>query len=547
MKQPALLAALTLMGLSGTLWGAATVLLNNYDSNNAILSWAFPAGGPVPVPTDRNAFVQLLGGPSATQLLPVTVAGGTASVFPIAIVPGFFDAGVGVVPGVADNAVATFRLVAWQGRGISGEWKTSRFGSYSTAASRTWTQGTGSWNPGAVPPFPASGPPLNNPALVIGDLDEMDIDNHRGPGSAAIVASAANGPLDRWTSRASGTASMLFEAAYGNNTFVAVGEAGTILTSPEGMIWTSRPSGTTNNLLGIAYGNQTYVAVGWAGTVLTSTEGTGWTVGASGTTDDLVGVAYGNRLFAAVARSGAVVTSPDGSLWTQRTLTDQTLFSIAFGNDLFVVSAAPQFMLTSPDATSWTPRFATWGGAAVAASKRCTAYGNNRFVTVGDQLYISTDEVTWFTFSNAPAGVRGVTFAEETFVVAGDNGHILSSKDGLNWTNHAPATAQGLNSVAYGNDTFVAVGESGTILQSAPLHPTAAPALLSGRIVDGGFELTLSGSVGQSYVIQSANDLSGSIQWQTLATLTLTNGNANWRDNAATNRPQRYYRAITLP
>jgi hypothetical protein len=37
-------------------------------------------------------------------------------------------------------------------------------------------------------------------------------------------------------------------SAYGNGLWVAVGNGGTILTSPDGVTWTARVSGTTNPL-----------------------------------------------------------------------------------------------------------------------------------------------------------------------------------------------------------------------------------------------------------------------------------------------------------
>jgi len=49
-----------------------------------------------------------------------------------------------------------------------------------------------------------------------------------------------------------------------------VGEDGTILTSPDGVTWTPRTSGTSNDLNGVAYGNGTFVAVGEDGIILTS-------------------------------------------------------------------------------------------------------------------------------------------------------------------------------------------------------------------------------------------------------------------------------------
>jgi pheromone shutdown protein TraB len=55
--------------------------------------------------------------------------------------------------------------------------------------------------------------------------------------------------------------------------------------------WMLRTSGTTNNLYGIAFGNNTFVAVGFNGTVITSSNnGVSWGPGTSGTTQTLLAV-----------------------------------------------------------------------------------------------------------------------------------------------------------------------------------------------------------------------------------------------------------------
>src|SRR5437016_3459231 len=65
--------------------------------------------------------------------------------------------------------------------------------------------------------------------------------------------------------------------AYGNSQFVAVGDAGTILSSPDGGSWTKIRAGTTNNLSGITFGNDRFVTVGYDGTILISVGGATWT------------------------------------------------------------------------------------------------------------------------------------------------------------------------------------------------------------------------------------------------------------------------------
>jgi hypothetical protein len=108
----------------------------------------------------------------------------------------------------------------------------------------------------------------------------------------------------------------LYAVTYGNNTFVAVGSGGTILTSPDGVTWTARTSGTYNPLSSVTYGNGTFVAVGGSpyysgsGTILTSPDGANWTAQTSSTSIPLYGVTYGNNTFVAVGDRGAILTSP---------------------------------------------------------------------------------------------------------------------------------------------------------------------------------------------------------------------------------------------
>jgi hypothetical protein len=67
-------------------------------------------------------------------------------------------------------------------------------------------------------------------------------------------------PLDQWTIlNPPFSGRSLSAAAYGTNLFVAVGAAGTILTSPDASSWGQRDSGTTNRLSGVAFGNDQFV------------------------------------------------------------------------------------------------------------------------------------------------------------------------------------------------------------------------------------------------------------------------------------------------
>lgn len=59
-----------------------------------------------------------------------------------------------------------------------------------------------------------------------------------------------------------------------------------------------------------------------------------------------------------------------------------------------------------------------------------------------------------------------MTYRNGTFVAVGWNGAILTSPDGVSWTQQTSGTGNSLYGVAYGNGTFVAVGAYGAILTS---------------------------------------------------------------------------------
>jgi len=87
-----------------------------------------------------------------------------------------------------------------------------------------------------------------------------------------------------------------------------VGDAGIIVTSPDGISWTSRSSGTTNSLTSVSFGGGEYVAVGASGMILTSNDGITWTSRLFNTTNNLSGVCYdGNGQFVIVGDSGTII------------------------------------------------------------------------------------------------------------------------------------------------------------------------------------------------------------------------------------------------
>jgi hypothetical protein len=132
----------------------ATISLNNWDSNQAVFYQAI--GNLAQVGT----MVELLGGPIGGSMSPVYAIGsGSPIIFSLGN-PGFFDAGVGVVPFVVAGAWAQFQLLAWEGA-------TKYDDATSKGQSPIFQGQTGSWDPNAVPPALPIGPSLPLPSPVV--------------------------------------------------------------------------------------------------------------------------------------------------------------------------------------------------------------------------------------------------------------------------------------------------------------------------------------------------------------------------------------------
>jgi len=182
--------------------------------------------------------------------------------------------------------------------------------------------------------------------------------------------------------------------AYGNNTFVAVGNDNTgdsIFTSPDGVTWT--PTASFGSYA-IAYGNNTFMVAGYDNTgdvIFFSPDGVTWTKTPLGTDDGLSGVAAGNGIFVAVAGDGATFASSDGITWTRRSdfLGFVPFAGVAYGNNTFVAVGGPGFLFTSPDGVTWTLRPFDGG-----VSEGTLVYGNSTFVVMDNRDILQSDPLS---------------------------------------------------------------------------------------------------------------------------------------------------------
>jgi Photosynthesis system II assembly factor YCF48 len=291
-----------------------------------------------------------------------------------------------------------------------------------------------------------------------------------------------------WTLRTSGTSYSFNGITYADGSFIAVGRHngnGLILTSPDGITWTSTISGITNRFNSVAYADDKYgglfVAVGDNGAILISQDKTNWSIVGSGTAATLSKVIYEQGRFVTVG--GAIVTSSDGVNWSQVSTPENTIppsgFGVAYGNGIF-----DAFGFISPDGVNWTSIVPAVNPQYIGnIAFNDIAFGNGIFVAVGgtqsigfgppmplQAIITSQDGINW-TEQEIQGGepLYGVAFENNTFVAVGANGTVLTSPDGVDWTRRVSKAADTLSAVGFGNGTFIAVGYGGTILQSDPV------------------------------------------------------------------------------
>lgn len=257
-----------------------------------------------------------------------------------------------------------------------------------------------------------------------------------------------------WQAQATGLAGNPKDIAWSGTRYVLVGSDrtfsasttdSTTIQSSVDLSFTSKADlGPGQHLYGVAANSTTAVAVGAAGTVVRSTDGVVWSPNApSFTAVDLWDVATIGSNFLAVGNAGTAATSPDGLTWTTRTTgSSASLKSVAWSGSLIVAVGSGGEILSSADAVTWTH-----GASGTAGTINRVLWDGIRFVAVGTGGYIatSTDGITWLKqTSGTTSDLGGVAWSGSTFVVAGGSNAVTwTSPDAVAWTSHVTSGGGG--------------------------------------------------------------------------------------------------------
>ncbi len=256
------------------------------------------------------------------------------------------------------------------------------------------------------------------------------------------------------------------------NTYVTVGQGGTIYSSSNAVTWTLRNSGTTANLNAVVFAGSQFVAAGDGGTILTSTDGITWTTVASGTANNLYGLSLTGAFVIAVGASGTMLSSTDaGKTWTvQKPVTANDLYSVTVSSSsVFVIVGAQGTVLSGNNGTTWTVQNSqTTQDLRSVVAGRVTLV--NTFVAVGaaGTMISSTDGAKWTVQPSLAANALNAMVFGSQWVVVGSGGAIFYSIDGVTWVPTASGTTSDLYAVAFTGvaaanlqNAYVAVGAAG--------------------------------------------------------------------------------------
>lgn len=281
------------------------------------------------------------------------------------------------------------------------------------------------------------------------DIELWFVDSASDTGARMDNRILIMGNVHTWVERAAGLPAVLNDVTgWGHDQlgFVAVGDAGTILTSDDGITWTQQVSGTTVDLNSVFCG-------WWIGCFVTGDEGTilqgggeDWELYYDGPDDVSFTAFYGNPFTPMMIAAGHVVTTDkacilqrehDSDPWTTveplaqsgQHITDlKVTYDVNFGWE-FVATVEVPFpdqgkVLVSADGLNWVEVFVSAAHASTYS-------------------ILGHDDLLW---------------------VGASGGHIYSSPDGVNWTQHdTPAVSSNFVAMTAHDDELIALGFSETI------------------------------------------------------------------------------------
>ena len=232
--------------------------------------------------------------------------------------------------------------------------------------------------------------------------------------------------------------SPLVQVIYTGKSFIAVGNAATVLRSMDGINWTKVTlSDTTYNepLLCITASNSRIFVGGANSRVFYSDDdGVTWKEGtriSTSTIGYVRTVCYGNGVLLAYSDTGHYYRSTDnGTTWEQRTFSfSDKITKIRFYNNKFLAVSNSGLIVQSSEGLNWTQSDTNYN-----VSLTDIGFWNNSYycVAISGDIFKSEDLTNWETLPNVGVALLGVY----ENIICGNNATILNI-DGVDWIGYS--------------------------------------------------------------------------------------------------------------
>ena len=317
---------------------------------------------------------------------------------------------------------------------------------HATAAASPWTQ----WRS------------TNGPLGFQGSLLAIASDGHKARLVDFYHVYAADPSGRSLTSVA--TLGELWNIAWANGLWVVVGNAGNLQTSTDGDEWTKRLTGTGSALKLVAGGTGGWIVCEeGTGFYLFSSDGVSWDRREFGSSFYPIALAWGGGHWLASSTTG-MLRSADGLNWTPATGEVAWVRTLAWSGTRWLGVNNLGTPVTSPDGLEWTPEAGslTFGQTVAAAGGVAVVSG------AFGRIYRSSANGVWSPIASPiEVVVQDLEWTGQAFVGVGDQGAVISSRDGSHWELSRLATGDAFVALASGPTQTLAVTTGGYAFSSA--------------------------------------------------------------------------------
>lgn len=281
-------------------------------------------------------------------------------------------------------------------------------------------------------------------------------------------------------------------------------------------------SGIVYAIVGTSNSNQVYVAGSYGYLAKTKSDGSLNTILYPKV--DFTGVDYGNKSFVAVGKAGQIMYMPENTTQWQSASSFQlnNYNSVKFLGTKFVAVGDNGMVSLSSDGVNWDNS----NSLNVSYKLQDAAGNDSNIIAVGGNGLIYNISFKARVTSPSVDNLNSIVYANDIYVVVGNNGTIIYSTDGgVLWNKATSGVYSNLTTVKFLGGKFYTVGDSGVLLVSGDgIHWTQQVVNSGLKLVDIGYDqqnknYILIGNDGKYSRILVSNDL---VKWNYYQGITTT-------------------------